>query len=259
MSNFMGVGIFWIGLNRADLGCWRLTLNPVELNNRIFPLQLFWNDKQRFVFAMSKILRLFDEIFSHQHLQSFQIRFCGLDQCPYWILRHQISVTYSKPYQCIPPLSHLRWPLRHLFEYTGGGHIARGHLSSRSRKLQRAWFTFRLPSNWSSLCSRLFILWSWSSNVLIILCSSCLTASVDCSVNILLPCQELQKFLQVPLYVFVWWHNYGCFPSLRSCCGHKYLIRGTITILLQYHSLFIDIEQSPLSMFLLFSTWFVFS
>ena len=22
----MGVGIFWIGLNRADLGCWRLTL-----------------------------------------------------------------------------------------------------------------------------------------------------------------------------------------------------------------------------------------
>ena len=27
MSNFMGVGIFWIGLNRADLGCWRLTLS----------------------------------------------------------------------------------------------------------------------------------------------------------------------------------------------------------------------------------------
>ena len=26
MSNFMGVGIFWIGLNRAGLGCWRLTL-----------------------------------------------------------------------------------------------------------------------------------------------------------------------------------------------------------------------------------------
>ena len=26
MSNFMGVGIFWIGLNWADLGCWRLTL-----------------------------------------------------------------------------------------------------------------------------------------------------------------------------------------------------------------------------------------
>ena len=27
MSNFMGVGIFWIGLNRADLGCcWGLTL-----------------------------------------------------------------------------------------------------------------------------------------------------------------------------------------------------------------------------------------
>ena len=45
-----------------------------------------------------------------------------------------------------------------------------------SRKLQRAWFTFRLPSNWSSHCSRLFILWSWSSNFLIILCSSFLTA-----------------------------------------------------------------------------------
>ena len=27
MSNFMGVGIFWIGLNRADLGCCRLTLS----------------------------------------------------------------------------------------------------------------------------------------------------------------------------------------------------------------------------------------
>ena len=26
MSNFMGVGIFWIGLNRDDLGCWRMTL-----------------------------------------------------------------------------------------------------------------------------------------------------------------------------------------------------------------------------------------
>ena len=28
MSNFIGVGIFWIGLNRADLPCWRLTLIP---------------------------------------------------------------------------------------------------------------------------------------------------------------------------------------------------------------------------------------
>ena len=27
MSSFMGVGIFLIGLNRADPGCWRLTLN----------------------------------------------------------------------------------------------------------------------------------------------------------------------------------------------------------------------------------------
>ena len=26
MSHFMGVGIFRIGLNRPDLGCWRLTL-----------------------------------------------------------------------------------------------------------------------------------------------------------------------------------------------------------------------------------------
>ena len=27
MSHFMGVGIFRIGLNRTDLGCWRLTLS----------------------------------------------------------------------------------------------------------------------------------------------------------------------------------------------------------------------------------------
>ena len=26
MTHFMGVGIFRIGLNRTDLGCWRLTL-----------------------------------------------------------------------------------------------------------------------------------------------------------------------------------------------------------------------------------------
>ena len=26
MSHFMGVGIFWIGFNPTDLGCWRLTL-----------------------------------------------------------------------------------------------------------------------------------------------------------------------------------------------------------------------------------------
>ena len=30
MSNFMGVDIFWIGLNRADLGCWRLTLSTSD-------------------------------------------------------------------------------------------------------------------------------------------------------------------------------------------------------------------------------------
>ena len=32
MSNFMGVGIFWIRLNLADLGCWRLTSNIKESN-----------------------------------------------------------------------------------------------------------------------------------------------------------------------------------------------------------------------------------
>ena len=32
MSNFMGVGIFWIGLNRTDLGCWRLTLKNLHAN-----------------------------------------------------------------------------------------------------------------------------------------------------------------------------------------------------------------------------------
>ena len=26
MSHFIGVGIFWIDLNRIDLGCWRYTL-----------------------------------------------------------------------------------------------------------------------------------------------------------------------------------------------------------------------------------------
>ena len=26
----MGVGIFWIGLNRDDLGCWRLTLRRLR-------------------------------------------------------------------------------------------------------------------------------------------------------------------------------------------------------------------------------------
>ena len=27
MSHFIGVGMFQIGLNRTDLGCWRLTLS----------------------------------------------------------------------------------------------------------------------------------------------------------------------------------------------------------------------------------------
>ena len=26
MNHFVGVGIFWIDLNRTDFGCWRLTL-----------------------------------------------------------------------------------------------------------------------------------------------------------------------------------------------------------------------------------------
>ena len=30
MSNFMGVGNLWIGLNRAGLGCWRLTLKRIQ-------------------------------------------------------------------------------------------------------------------------------------------------------------------------------------------------------------------------------------
>ena len=32
MSNFIGVVIFWIGLNRADLGCWRLTLGQYNFS-----------------------------------------------------------------------------------------------------------------------------------------------------------------------------------------------------------------------------------
>ena len=36
MSHVMGVGIFRIGLNRTDVGCWRLTLklivNPIQIN-----------------------------------------------------------------------------------------------------------------------------------------------------------------------------------------------------------------------------------
>ena len=48
MSNFMGVGIFWIGLNRGYLGCWRLTLNlrniiQVELYYRTYT---FFSDKK---------------------------------------------------------------------------------------------------------------------------------------------------------------------------------------------------------------------
>ena len=39
MSNFMGVGIFWIGLNRADLGCWRLTLSRgIKFLSRLFKI-----------------------------------------------------------------------------------------------------------------------------------------------------------------------------------------------------------------------------
>ena len=41
MSHFMRVGIFRIGLNRIDLGCWRLTLsrsnygsNDMDINRK---------------------------------------------------------------------------------------------------------------------------------------------------------------------------------------------------------------------------------
>ena len=33
MSHFIGIGIFRIGLNRTDLGCWRLTLSESEAEN----------------------------------------------------------------------------------------------------------------------------------------------------------------------------------------------------------------------------------
>ena len=43
MSNFMGLGIFWIGLNWADLGCWRLTLKDARQNNNGSTLNLMNN------------------------------------------------------------------------------------------------------------------------------------------------------------------------------------------------------------------------
>ena len=41
MSNFMGVGIFWIGLNRADLDRWRLTLKPLVSLDRFIKMQMY--------------------------------------------------------------------------------------------------------------------------------------------------------------------------------------------------------------------------
>ena len=38
MSHFMGVSIFWIGLNPTDLGCWRLTLNRSLIPLRVLYL-----------------------------------------------------------------------------------------------------------------------------------------------------------------------------------------------------------------------------
>ena len=35
MTNFLGMGIFWIGLNRADLSCWRLTLRGMGFSVRL--------------------------------------------------------------------------------------------------------------------------------------------------------------------------------------------------------------------------------
>ena len=43
MSNFMGVGVFWIGLNRADLGCWRLTLKTSLKYSNPSSLSLYVN------------------------------------------------------------------------------------------------------------------------------------------------------------------------------------------------------------------------
>ena len=37
MSSFMGVGIFWIGPTRADLGYWRLTLKSTLKTVDYFP------------------------------------------------------------------------------------------------------------------------------------------------------------------------------------------------------------------------------
>ena len=59
MSNFMGVGIFWIGLNRPDLGCWRLTLRsrvwivvrPTENDST----RLYKNDDISIVMSCSKL------------------------------------------------------------------------------------------------------------------------------------------------------------------------------------------------------------
>ena len=38
MSHFMAVGIFWIGLNRTDHGCWRLT--KIQLSDRLVTMVL---------------------------------------------------------------------------------------------------------------------------------------------------------------------------------------------------------------------------
>ena len=44
MSNFMGVGIWWIGLNRADLGCWRLTSSLIQNSmHKIYAVSLTMN------------------------------------------------------------------------------------------------------------------------------------------------------------------------------------------------------------------------
>ena len=56
MSNFMGVGIFWIGLNRADLGCWRLTLNDPDSFKGYLYLQDIINSVERANFPYLKII-----------------------------------------------------------------------------------------------------------------------------------------------------------------------------------------------------------
>ena len=69
MSNSMGVGIFWIALNRADLGCWRLTLSIDKWMSYhhsimdLFPIKVFQSPEGDT--STDKILRENDGSTSH--------------------------------------------------------------------------------------------------------------------------------------------------------------------------------------------------